>query len=210
MDALRRRVERPEALVLAAALSGLAAYGWLAPPFWVAVTIAIQLALGGFGTVWLIGAAQPRLGYARYATPAVAAVSLTLAGRLVGGPLQLVVLPLAIVLIFGVVWAELQVAAGRTPRLTVDLSLVGIVFAAAAGVAGLFPKLSWPPALMGGTASKRSRRLGCTCWPLGSWGRCWPCCHSPAWWGRPSWRSASTPGRGPPRRSTTAPAPGRW
>jgi hypothetical protein len=148
MEALRRRVERPEALALSVLLSALAAYGWLAPPFWVAVTIAIQLALGGFGTVWLIGAAQPRLGYARYATPAVAAVSLTLAGRLVDAPLQLIALPLVIVLIFGVVWAELQVAAGRTPRLTVDLSLVGIVFAAAAGVAGLFPRLSWPPALV--------------------------------------------------------------
>ena len=148
MDALRRRVERPEAVGLAVVLSALAAYGWLAPPFWVAVTIALQLAIGGFGTVWLVGAAQPRLGYARYATPAVAAVSLTLAGRLVGGGLQLVAFPVAILLIFAVVWAELRVAAGRTPRLVVDLSLVGIVFAAAAGVAGIFTKLSWPPALV--------------------------------------------------------------
>ena len=147
MDALRRRVERPQALGLALVLTALAAYGWLATPFWVAVTVAIQLALGGFGTVWLVGAAQPRLGYARYATPSVAAVSLTLAGRLLGGLLQLVAVPL-VMLLFGIVWAELQVAAGRTPRLTVDLSLVGIVFAAAAGVAGVFPGLSWPPALI--------------------------------------------------------------
>jgi hypothetical protein len=148
MDALRRRVERPEALGLALVLTALAAYGWLAPPFWVAVTVAIQLALGGFGTVWLVGAAQPRLGYARYATPSVAAVSLTLAGRLLGGALQLAAVPLVMLLLFGIVWAELQGAAGRTPRLTVDLSLVGIVFAAAAGVAGVFPGLSWPPALI--------------------------------------------------------------
>jgi len=143
-----RRVERPEAVLLAVLLTGLAVYGWFAPPFWLAVVIAAQLALGGLGAVWIIGAVRARFGFARYATLAVAGVSATLLGKLLPPLGQLAAVPVVALLLFSVVWFELRLPFGRSPRLAVDLTLVGIVFAASAGVSATFPTASWPPTVI--------------------------------------------------------------
>jgi len=57
-------------------------------------------------------------------------------------------MPVVGVLLLGVIWAEVELPSGRVPRLAIDLSLVGIVFAVAAGVSVALPRLSWPPALL--------------------------------------------------------------
>ena len=143
-----RRIERPETIVLALGLAGLVVYGWFAPPFWLAVAIAGQLALGGMGAVWVIGPVRSRFGFARYATFPVAAVALTLLGQMLIPVVQLAASPLVALLLFGVLWAEMRFPDGRSPRLSIDLTLVGIVFAAAAGIAATFPAASWPPAVL--------------------------------------------------------------
>jgi hypothetical protein len=143
-----RRIEHPEAIVLALVLAGLVVYGWFAPPFWLAVAIAAQLAIGGIGAVWVIGPVRSRFGFARYATFPLAAVSLTLLGQMLTPTAQLVGAPVAALLLFGVLWSEVRLPEGRAPRLSIDLMLVGIVFAAAAGIAATFPTASWPPAVL--------------------------------------------------------------
>ncbi len=145
---LRRRIERPEAIVLAVLVAGLAVYGWLATPFWMAVAIAVQLVIGGLGAVWVIGPIRARLGFARYGTFAVAGVAFTLLGSLLSSMAQIAAAPVVAVLLFGVLWLELRLPEGRAPRLAVDLSLVAIVFAAAAGVAATFPTSAWPPTVV--------------------------------------------------------------
>ena len=143
-----RRIEHPEAILLALVLAGLVVYGWFAPPFWLAAAIAAQLAIGGIGSVWVIGPVRSRFGFARYATFPVAAVSLTLLGQMLTPTAQLVGAPVAAVLLFGALWSEVRLPEGRAPRLSIDLMLVGIVFAAAAGIAATFPTASWPPAVL--------------------------------------------------------------
>jgi hypothetical protein len=129
-------------------MGGLVVYGWFAPSFWLAVAIAGQLAIGGMGAVWVIGPVRSRFGFARYATFPVAAVSLTLLGQSLSPIAQLVGAPLVVLLLFGVLWFELRLPEGRSPRLSIDLTLVAIVFAAAAGIAATFPTASWPPAVL--------------------------------------------------------------
>ncbi|HEY8772395.1 MAG TPA: hypothetical protein VIM66_04410 [Candidatus Limnocylindria bacterium] len=143
-----RRIERPEAILLALVLAGLVVYGWFAPSFWLAVAIAGQLAIGGMGAVWVIGPVRSRFGFARYATLAVSAVALTLLGQMLSPTAQLVGAPLAALLLYGVLSFEVRLPDGRAPRLSIDLTLVGIVFAAAAGIAATFPTASWPPAVL--------------------------------------------------------------
>ncbi len=143
-----RRVERPDALLLAIGLAVLAAIGWSTSPFGVALVIGTQLVIGGIGAVWLVGPIRARYGFARYGTPAVAAVAATLVGRLVGGPLQLAAIPVVASLLLGVIWSEVHLPDGRVPRLAIDLGLVGIVFSVAAGLAIALPRLSWPPSLV--------------------------------------------------------------
>jgi hypothetical protein len=143
-----RRIERPEVIVLALVLTGLAVYGWFAPPFWTAVAIAAQLAIGGMGAVWVIGPVRARYGFARYATFAVAAVTATMLGTVLVPAAQLAAVPFVALLLYGVLWFEMRLPDGRSPRLAVDLTLVGIVFAAAAGVAATFPTASWPPSVV--------------------------------------------------------------
>ena len=125
----------------------VAAIGWLVSPFWLAVTVAAQLAIGGLGAVWLIGPARAELGFARYATLASAGVALTLFGRLVIPATGLAPAPIAALLLWGVIRLELDLASGDR-RVGLDLALVGIVFAAAAGIAALVPREAWPPALI--------------------------------------------------------------
>lgn len=148
LGTIRRRIERPEAIVLAVVVTGLAVYGWLAPPFWLAVAIAAQLVIGGLGAVWVIGPVRARYGFARYATFAVAGVTATLLGRVLTSVAQIAAAPVVALMLFGTLWLELRLPQGRSPRLAVDLTLVGIVFAAAAGVSATFPAATWPPSVV--------------------------------------------------------------
>jgi hypothetical protein len=143
-----RRVERPEAVVLAVVLAGLATWGWLATPFWLALVICLQLVAAGIGSVVLLGPVRPQFGFARYAIPAVSAVVLTLAGRWLGGIALLAAAPVAALLLLGVAWGELRLPDHRTPRLVLELTLVGICFAASAGIAAVFPRTAWPPSVI--------------------------------------------------------------
>lgn len=143
-----RRIERPEVIFLALVVTGLAVFGWFATPFWFTVAIAAQLAIGGLGAVWVIGPMRASFGFGRYATFAVAAVAATLLGKLLEPVVQVAAAPVVAVLLFGVLWFELRLPAGRSPRLAVDLTLVGIVFAAAAGIGASFPTTSWPPTVL--------------------------------------------------------------
>lgn len=141
------RIQHPEAILVAVVMAAVAGAGWLVPPFWLAVAVAAQLAIGGLAAVWLIGPAQVELGFARYATLAAAGVSLTLFGRLFIPATGLAPVPIVAILLWAVIRLELDLAAG-TRRVGLDLVLVAIVFAAAAGLGGLVPPDAWPPALI--------------------------------------------------------------
>ena len=143
-----RRIEHPEAIVLALVLTGLAVYGSAASPFWMAAAIAAELTIGGIGAVWVIGPVRARYGFARYATFPVAAVAVTLLGTLLTPVARLAAAPVVALFLFGVLWFELRFPEGRAPRLAVDLALVGIVFAAAAGLDAAFPGPAWPPSVL--------------------------------------------------------------
>lgn len=148
LTTIRRRIEHPEAIALAVVVAALAVAGWLAPPFWMAVAVAVQLVVGGLGAVWVIGPIDVKFGFARYGTFAVAGVAFTLLGSLLSSVAQIAAAPIVALLLFGVLWLEIRLPQGRSPRLAVDLSLVAIVFAAAAGVAATFPASAWPPTVV--------------------------------------------------------------
>ena len=148
LTSVRRRIERPEAIVLAVVVAALAVVGWRSSPFWTAVAIAGQLVVGGLGAVWVIGPIKARFGFGRYGTFAVAGVAFTLLGRLLSSVAQLAAAPVVAILLFGVLWLEMRLPEGRSPRLAVDLSLVAIVFASAAGVFATFPTSAWPPTVV--------------------------------------------------------------
>jgi hypothetical protein len=142
------RVERPEGVVLVVVLAALAAVGWLGSPLWLAIAVGAQLMLAGLGGVWIIGPARPGMGLARYATLSVAAVSITLFGRvLVDTTGVLLALPAAAAL-WVMLWAELHAEPANGPSLALDLALVGVVFAAAAGGMHLVPRDAWPPGIV--------------------------------------------------------------
>lgn len=142
------RIDRFELVGLSVLLAVLCAVGWLVSPFWLAVTVAVQLATAGAGAVRLIGPARPGLGFARYATPAMAAVSLTLFGRLIPGGTALLLTPVAAVLLWSVLWLELRASRGVGARWMLDLAQVGILFLAASGIWHLFGSDAWPPPLV--------------------------------------------------------------
>ena len=52
------RLQYREAILISIAMAVVAAVGWLVTPFWLAVAVAAQLAIGGIGAVWLIGPAR--------------------------------------------------------------------------------------------------------------------------------------------------------
>jgi hypothetical protein len=142
------RLEHPEAIALAIALAAGAAVGWLASPFWLAVAIGLELAVGGLGAVWVIGPVRTGLGFARYATLATAAVGLTLFGRVLmpsAGPL---LAPIAALLLWAVIRVELEVNRTGHGGVVLDLALVAIVFSIAAGITALVPRDAWPPGLL--------------------------------------------------------------
>lgn len=140
---LSARVERPEVVLLAIALAGLSAYGWYADTFWMAVVLGVQMMLGGLGAVWIIGPATARLGFARYATTAVAAVAVTLFGRAVVTDLGLYLLPAAVLLLWAPLRIELELQQRSRGRLALELVLVAVVFAAAEGSIALVPADAW-------------------------------------------------------------------
>ncbi len=142
------RLQYREAILIAIVMAVVAAVGWLVTPFWLAVAIAAQLAIGGIGAVWLIGPVRPELGFARYATLATAGVALTLFGRLLVPSIGLLLTPVVALLLFGVIRLELGLTEAGQRRVGLDLALVGIVFAAAAGIGGMIPADAWPPGLI--------------------------------------------------------------
>ncbi|MDH4333847.1 MAG: hypothetical protein OEW24_01045 [Chloroflexota bacterium] len=147
-QAVIRRVDRPDVVALSLVLAGLATWGWLASPFWLAAVIALQLIVGGIGTVVILGPVRPVFGFARYATPAVAAIAVTLLGRTLGGTTLFAAAPIAALGLLAVTWSELRLPDGRTPRLVVELTSVGICFAMAAGIGAVFVRSSWPPTVI--------------------------------------------------------------
>lgn len=142
------RLQFREAIVVSIVMAVIAAVGWLVSPFWVAVAVAAQLAIGGIAAVWLIGPARTELGFARYATLATAGVTLTLFGRMLVPSIGLLLAPIVAVMLFGVIRLELGLTEPGQRRLGLDLVLVGMVFAAAAGIGSMIPADAWPPGLI--------------------------------------------------------------
>jgi hypothetical protein len=138
-------IDRPQAIGLAIVLAVAAAVGWFVGPVGLSVAVAVELALGGLGAVVLIGPARPGLGIARYATVAMAGVAATLAGRLLPGGVSLLFVPLLAVLLWIVLWIELRGRLAASERWVLDLALTAIVFAASAGLDGVFGTTVWPP-----------------------------------------------------------------
>ncbi len=147
MRPLIGRFVRPDVIGLAIVCAVLAAIGWVTTPFWLAVVVGLQLAAGGLGGVYVLGPARPRLGFARYATLAIAAVSLTLFGRLVAPGIALLLTPIGAVVLWSILWLELRLARGLDGGWMLDLALVTILFAGGAGIAELFGTDTWPPSL---------------------------------------------------------------
>lgn len=143
--AIRERIERPEAIALAVLLAIVAAVGWLSSGLLLAVAVALELAIGGFGAIYLLGPAQQGLGLGRYLTVALAAAAATLFGRTLPGGVVLLLGPIAAVLLWSVIWLEMRIGrAGGGFRLGIDLVLVATVFAAWAGLLDLFGADAWP------------------------------------------------------------------
>lgn len=149
--AVLRRIDRPGAAILAFLQAIVAAAGWFAPPVWLAVAVAAQLALGGIGAVRLIGPARGDLGLARYMIPATAGIAATLFGRLIPGGLSLLLVPIVAVILWSVTYLELRAERGTGGRTLGDLILMAVVFSGAAGLLALFGPQSWPtPVLLVG------------------------------------------------------------
>jgi hypothetical protein len=144
----RRRIDRPAALLLAVVQAGVAAAGWFAEPFWLAVAVAAQLAIGGIGAVRVLGPARAELGLARYAMPAAAGIAATLFGRLIPGGLSLLLVPILAVLLWSVTYLELRIERGTGGRTIGDLLLTTILFSGSAGMLALFGSQSWPTPLI--------------------------------------------------------------
>jgi hypothetical protein len=146
-QAVVRRVDRPQTILLAVVMAALAAVGWLAEPFWLAVVVAAELALGGLGAVYLIGPVRPGLGFARYTTLAMAGLALTLFGRFLPAGVALLLVPAAAILLWTVVFLELRTLRAAGARTALDLLLTSILFAAGVGILALFPRITWPPSI---------------------------------------------------------------
>jgi hypothetical protein len=138
------RVERPEGVVLAMLLAGVAAAGWYGgSTFWLAVAVAGQLVLGGLGAVWLIGPATAGLGFARYATLAAAGVAITLFGRVTIDSIGLLMVPIVAALLWLVLWLELRADRSGAGGLGLELTMIGISFTASAGLLSLAGRSEW-------------------------------------------------------------------
>lgn len=138
------RIDRPAAALLAIAQATVAAVGWFVEPVWLAVAVAVQLALGGIGAVRVLGPARPELGLARYAMPAAAGIAATLVGRLLPGGITLLLVPVVAVGLWTVTYLELRVERGTGGRTIGDLLLFVILVGAGWGVLELFGPRTWP------------------------------------------------------------------
>jgi hypothetical protein len=147
-DVIRGRVERPEATLLAVLLAGAVALSWFGDGLLVAVGVALALSIGGFGSVWVLGPARAGLGLARYLTVPLAAVAMALGGRLLPGGLGLLLLPLAAVLAWSLLWLELHYRQRGASQWPLVIALTVILFAAATGLVELFGRDAWPPPLI--------------------------------------------------------------
>jgi len=146
--AVLRRIDRPAAAGVAILQAVVAAFGWFAEPVWLAVAIAVQLALGGLAAVYVIGPARSELGLARYAMPSVAGIAATVFGRLIPGGLSLLLVPIFAVLLWAVTYLELRFERGTGGRTIQSLLLTVIVFSGAWGLLGFFGQRAWPTPLL--------------------------------------------------------------
>jgi hypothetical protein len=146
--AVLRRIDRPAAALLAILQALVAAAGWFAEPVWLAVAVAVQLALGGVGAVRVIGPARGDLGLARYAIPATAGIAATLFGRLIPGGLSLLLVPIVAVVLWSITYLELRAERGTGGRTLGDLGLTAIVFTGSAGILHHFGAHVWPTPLL--------------------------------------------------------------
>lgn len=147
-QALGRRIDRPEAIGLAIVQASIATMGWLVTePVYVAVAVALQLAVGGFGAVRVIGPAHVGGGLARYAMPATAGVAATLFGRLLSGGVALLLVPLVVVLLWSVLYVEVRGARLGGVRTIQELLLTAVLFCATSGVFALLGPDARMPAL---------------------------------------------------------------
>lgn len=161
MPMLRGRLDRPDVVLLGAAMGAVATVGWLG---WLAdervlvlaVAVGLQLALGGFGAVAVLGPARAGLGLARYVTVPLAGVGLILFGLilpsgvpLIDAPLAIFVLwtPLAALAMWSLVQVELRQPDDPLAAIGLDLSLVAILFAVTVGLYHLFGEDAWPSPL---------------------------------------------------------------
>lgn len=142
--AVTSRVERPDAVGVVIIMAAIAGIGWIVPPFWVAVAVALELAIGGVGAVYLIGPVRAQLGFARYVTLATAGVSLALFGRVLPTSIGLLLLPVAALLLWAVLIVELRFLRAAAARWFLDLLLTVIFFAGSVGIVHLFGRASWP------------------------------------------------------------------
>jgi len=138
-----RAIKRAGPLALPLMLAALVAAGWAVDPVALAIVLALELALAGLGTAALLGAARTSIGYARYAILAVVAVSVTLAGRQLPDGIGPLAAPVAWAFLWWTLNTERKGATKPGGRLALDLFLVLTVFAAATGLAGLFPEELW-------------------------------------------------------------------
>ncbi|MBA2631461.1 MAG: hypothetical protein H0U86_00425 [Chloroflexi bacterium] len=145
---LLRRIDRPAAILLAAAQAVVAAAGWFAAPLWLAVAIAGQLLLGGIVAVRVIGPMRSDLGIARYAIPAAAGIAATLFGRLIPGGQSLLFVPFLAVVLWAVTYLELRMERGTGGGTIGRLLLTAILFAGTDGLLVLFGARSWPTPLV--------------------------------------------------------------
>lgn len=142
--AVLRQIDRPVVVLLAVSQAAIAAAGWFAPPVWLAVAVAAQLAVGGVGAVRILGPARAELGFARYAMPAVAGITVTLVGRLIPGGLSLLLIPIVAVLLWSVMYLEVRFERGTGGRTIGELLLTAMVLAGAAGTLAFFGTRTWP------------------------------------------------------------------
>jgi hypothetical protein len=146
--ALRGRVERPETAILAVLLTATVALSWFGEGLVVAIGVALGLVVAGFGSVWVMGPARAGLGLARYLTVPLAGLAMALGGRALPGGTALLLLPLAAVLLWSLLWLELHYRQRQGAQLVLAIALVAILVAAASGILELFGADAWPSPLL--------------------------------------------------------------
>ena len=137
--ARRLGVREIAALMLVVAMAALVFIGLFGGPLQIALSVALQLAVGGFGAIALIGPARGERGIARYLTLPLASVAITVFGRLMvqGSPLwMLLVAFLATVGLWMILQIEMAYARGERPKTALEISLAAVIFLASGGLPG--------------------------------------------------------------------------